>query len=59
MSGINKLDIVWRVWFSCKRKKIEMNYCIYGPKSLYAKVSDKMAYENSVDPDQTAPEGAV
>ena len=25
----------------------------------YAKVSDKMAYANSVDPDQTAPEGAV
>ena len=33
-----------------------MNYCIYGPKSSYTKVSDKMAYENSVDPD---PEGAV
>ena len=29
------------------------------PKILYSKVSDKMAYANSADPDQTAPEGAV
>ena len=29
------------------------------PKISYNKVSDKMAYANSVDPDQTAPEGAV
>ena len=29
------------------------------PKILYTKVSDKIAYANSVDPDQTAPEGAV
>ena len=28
-------------------------------KILCAKASDKMAYANSVDPDQTAPEGAV
>ena len=28
-------------------------------KFLYTKVSDKMAYVNSVDPDQSAPEGAV
>ena len=28
-------------------------------KILCSKVSDKMAYANSVDPDQTAPEGAV
>ena len=26
---------------------------------LYIKVSHKMAYTNSADPDQTAPEGAV
>ena len=26
---------------------------------LYTKVSDKIAYANSADPDQTAPEGAV
>ena len=25
----------------------------------YTKVSDKMAYANSADPDQTVPEGAV
>ena len=29
------------------------------PKILYTKISDKMAYANSVDPDQTAPKGAV
>ena len=28
-------------------------------KISYTSVSDKMAYANSVDPDQTAPEGAV
>ena len=34
---------------------------IYGkyPKIPYTKVSDKMQYTNSADPDQTAPEGAV
>ena len=33
---------------------------IYGkcPKILHTKVSDKMAYENSAEPDQTAPEGS-
>ena len=29
------------------------------PKISYTKVSDKMTYANSADPDQTAPEGAV
>ena len=29
------------------------------PKISYTKVADKMAYANSADPDQTAPEGAV
>ena len=29
------------------------------PKISYTKVSDKMAYANSADPDQIAPEGAV
>ena len=29
------------------------------PKMSYYKVSDKTAYANNVDPDQTAPEGAV
>ena len=29
------------------------------PKISYNKVSDEMAYANSVDPDQTAPDGAV
>ena len=37
------------------------SYFWYGkcPKILYTKVTDKMAYANSIDPDQTAPEGAV
>ena len=29
------------------------------PKNSNTKVSDKMIYANSADPDQTAPEGAV
>ena len=29
------------------------------PKISYTKIADKMAYANSVDPDQTAPSGAV
>ena len=29
------------------------------PKISYTKVANKMAYANSADPDQTAPEGAV
>ena len=29
------------------------------PKNSNTKASDKMTYTNSVDPDQTAPEGAV
>ena len=29
------------------------------PKTSNTKTSDKMTYANSVDPDQTAPEGAV
>ena len=34
---------------------------VYGkcPKISNTKVSNKMTYENSADPDQTAPEGAV
>ena len=36
-------------------------YTIYGnyPKNSNTKVSDKMTHANSVDPDQTAPSGAV
>ena len=34
---------------------------MYGkcPKLSYSKVANKMAYANSVDPDEPAPEGAV
>ena len=36
-------------------------FIMYGkcPKNSNTKVSDKMTYANSADPDQTAPEGAV
>ena len=37
---------------------MKMFYSKY-PKISNTKVSDKMAYANRVDPDQTAPEGAV
>ena len=33
--------------------------CSKCPKISYTLVSDKIAYANSADPDQTAPEGAV
>ena len=38
-----------------------MSCSVYGkcPKNSNTKASDKMTYANSVDPDQTAPEGAV
>ena len=39
-----------------KHLKMVLSYC---PKISYTKVSNKMAYANSTDPDQTAPEGAV
>ena len=36
-----------------------MRYYGKCPKISNTKVSDKMPYANSADPDQTAPEGAV
>ena len=41
--------------------KLSLPILLYGkcPKILYIKVAKKMAYANSADPDQTAPEGAV
>ena len=37
----------------------EKTYNSKCPKFSYTKVSDKIAYENSANPDQTAPSGAV
>ena len=37
-------------------KYLEYDKC---PEISYTKSSDKMAYANSVNPDQTAPDGAV
>ena len=47
-----------------KLLKLQPNFplsSIYGkcPKILYIKVSDKIVYANSADPDQNAHEGAV
>ena len=41
--------------------KTDLELLKYGkcPKNSHTKVSDKMTYANSADPDQTAPEGAV
>ena len=38
---------------------LQASNLVYGKcrKILYIKVSDKMAYANGLDPDQTAPEG--
>ena len=46
---------------SCKVVVVYLLYLTYGkyPKNSNTKTSDKMTYTNSVDPDQTAPEGAV
>ena len=46
-----------------KKKKPYLELCRYCksgckcPKILYTKISDKMAYANTADPDQIAPEG--
>ena len=45
LQNIENLDI-WNDYGKC-------------PKNSNTKVSDKMTYANSADPDQTAPEGAV
>ena len=49
-------DTFGKVQSGCLFGQSEYGKC---PKILNAKPSDKMAYANSVDPDQTAPEGAV
>ena len=50
------LDVNWLHNFVIKL--FANGYCKC-PKILYTKSSDKMAYTNSIDPDQTAPEGAI
>ena len=46
---------------SVRSKFTRYKYLYYGkcPKNSNTKASDKMTYANNVDPDQTAPEGAV
>ena len=43
------------IW-SLSKKRMYYGKC---PKNSNTKASDKMTYANSVDPDQTAPSGAV
>ena len=54
-SRTTKRDNLVRFWPGRGR---ESEYGKY-PKNSNTKASDKMTYANSVDPDQTAPEGAV
>ena len=48
-------------WLTCDMYIYGSCTKMYGkcPKYLNTKISKKMAYANSADPDQTAPEGAV
>ena len=56
-TNANKIKSV-TLTFSFQQHKNDANYGKY-PKNANTKASDKMTYANSVDPDQTAPEGAV
>ena len=47
-------QVLWENW----ALQVKASYCKC-PKTLYTKISDKMAYANNAGPDQTAPEGAV
>ena len=48
-------------FFFFEKTSFLFQLAFYGkcPKILYNKVSDRMAYANSVDSDQTASEGAI
>ena len=57
------LEVLW-VDMSCLWKEKLFNFSLYSsygkcPKISNTKLSDKMTYANSADPDQTAPSGAV
>ena len=47
---------LWRNWENYPRIITKYSKC---SKILYTKVSDKMAYPDCADPEQTAPDGAV
>ena len=53
-------SLIWSNRMLALSGPVTSNYW-YGkyPKNSNTKASDKMTYANSVDPDQTAPEGAV
>ena len=44
------------IWKDSEKENQYYSKC---PKILYTKVSDKIAYANNANPDQTAPSGAV
>ena len=56
-----EIHLLIMVLFFIKIFKKKYPYLPYGKysKNSNTKASDKMTYANSVDPDQTAPEGAV
>ena len=58
MFTLNMWGTTWEIYpQTCvPRENSEYIKC---PKISYPKVADKMAYANSADPDQTAPDGAV
>ena len=53
-ASTQSIAVLWHLY----RSKISVSFGKF-PKILNNKVSDKMTYTNSADPDQTAPEGAV
>ena len=64
LNSLTKLSIV--IWLHLSKLKSTWCHSIITlfdfakcPKILYTKVSEKLAYANSANPDQTAPEGAV
>ena len=57
ISRLFKLNFITETPDAIKFIGIKKNSCT--PIISYTKVSNKMAYANSADPDQTAPEGAV
>ena len=54
-------NIMAHMWIDLGLCWSEVMWFIYDkcPKISYTEVTDKMAYANNADPDQTAPKGAV
>ena len=59
MSKDSSSDIMAHITKISQTKQLQNQHNGKCPKISYTKSSDKMAHANSVDPDKTAPEGAV